>query len=76
LTEQGLAARRQTYRYGHWRIVRHGPRCIEMVYKEEYVWIESAIAGGAVGAFEACGVRADLRTELGGRFDGSTRISW
>jgi len=76
LTEQGLAARRQTYLYGQWSIVRHGPRRIEMVYKEEYVWIESAIAGGAVGAFEACGVRAELRTELASRFDGSTLISW
>jgi len=76
LTEQGLAARRQTYLYGHWSILRHGPRCIEMVYKEEYVWIQSAIAGGAVGAFEACGVRAELRTKLASRFDGSTLISW
>src|SRR5882672_10266601 len=37
LTEQGLAARRQTYQYGHWSIVRHGPRSIEMVYREEYI---------------------------------------
>jgi uncharacterized protein (TIGR02265 family) len=58
LTEQGLAARRQTFQYGHWEIVRHGPRSIEMVYREEYIWIESAIAGGAVGAFAACGIEA------------------
>jgi uncharacterized protein (TIGR02265 family) len=76
LTEQGLAARRQTYQYGHWSIVRHGPRSIEMVYREEYIWIESAIAGGAVGAFETCGIKADLQTKLIGRFDGSTLISW
>jgi uncharacterized protein (TIGR02265 family) len=76
LTEQGLAARRQTYQYGHWAIVRHGPRSIEMVYREEYIWIESAIAGGAVGAFETCGIKADLQTKLIGRFDGSTLITW
>jgi len=76
LTEQGLAARRQTYQYGHWSIVRHGPRAIEMVYQEEYIWIESAIAGGAVGAFEACGIEAELKTKLINRFDGSTLISW
>jgi uncharacterized protein (TIGR02265 family) len=76
LTEQGLAARRQTYQYGHWSIVRHGPRAIEMVYREEYLWIESAIAGGAVGAFEACGIEATLETKLINRFDGSTLISW
>ena len=76
LTEQALAARRQTFQYGHWSIARHGPRCIEMVYREEYVWIDSAIAGGAVGAFEACGILAELRTKLVNRFDGSTLISW
>jgi len=76
LTEQGLAARRQTFHYGHWEIVRHGPRSIEMVYREEYIWIESAIAGGAVGAFEACGIEATLKTKLLNRFDGSTTITW
>jgi len=76
LTEQGLAARRQTFQYGHWEIVRHGPRSIEMVYREEYIWIESAIAGGAVGAFEACGIEATLKTKLLNRFDGSTTITW
>ncbi|MDF3066679.1 MAG: hypothetical protein K0R38_2280 [Polyangiaceae bacterium] len=76
LTEQGLAARRQTYQYGHWSIVRHGSHSIEMVYREEYIWIESAIAGGAVGAFEACGIRAQIETKLINRFDGSTLISW
>ncbi|HEX7453763.1 MAG TPA: TIGR02265 family protein [Polyangiaceae bacterium] len=76
LTEQGLAARRQTYQYGHWEIVHHGPRTIEMVYREEYLWIQSAIAGGAVGAFEACGIAAQLDTKLVNRFDGSTTITW
>ena len=76
LTEQGLAARRQTYQYGNWSIVRHGPRSIEMIYREEYIWIESAIAGGAVGAFEACGIKVNLQTKLINRFDGSTLISW
>src|SRR5882724_9941115 len=76
LTEQGLAARRQTYQYGHWEIVRHGPRSIEMVYREEYLWIESAVAGGAVGAFEACGIAVQLHTKLSNRFDGSTTITW
>ena len=76
LTEQGLAARRQTYQYGHWSIVRHGPRSIEMIYREEYIWIESAVAGGAVGAFEACGLEVNLQTKLINRFDGSTVVTW
>jgi uncharacterized protein (TIGR02265 family) len=76
LTEQGLAARRQTFQYGHWEIVRHGPRSVEMVYREEYIWIDCAIAGGAVGAFESCGIDATLHTKLLNRFDGSTTITW
>jgi len=76
LTEQGLAARRQTYQYGHWEIVRHDTRSIEMVYREEYIWIESAIAGGALGAFEACGIDAKIETKLVNRFDGSTLVTW
>jgi hypothetical protein len=76
LTEQGLAARRQTFQYGSWSIVHHGPRAIEMVYREEYIWIESAIAGGAIGAFEACGIQTKLETKLINRFDGSTLITW
>ncbi|HEY1533764.1 MAG TPA: TIGR02265 family protein, partial [Polyangiaceae bacterium] len=76
LTEQGLAARRQTFQYGHWELVHHGPRSIEMVYREEYLWIESAVAGGAVGAFEACGIQVQLHTKLNNRFEGSTTITW
>jgi len=75
-TEQGLAARRQTFLYGHWSMNRHGPSKIEVVYEEEYVWIESAVAGGAMGAFEAHGVEVKLETRLKDRFNGSTFISW
>jgi len=76
LAEQGLAARRLTHLYGHWEILRHGPRCIEMIYREEYVWIESAVAGSALGAFEACGLEPSLETRLKDRFNGSTLIRW
>jgi len=76
LTEQGLAARRQTTAYGHWSIVRHGERSIEMVYENEYMWIDSAIAGSAVGTFEACGLTPRIETRLVDRFNGSTLIEW
>ena len=76
LTEQGLAARRQMTAYGHWSIVRHGERSIEMVYEDEYLWIESAVAGSAVGTFEACGLTPRIETRLVDRFNGSTRIEW
>lgn len=76
LTEQGAAARRQTTTYGHWQIKRHGPRELEVVYHTEYMWIESAVAGAAAGAFEACGVQAHLTTSVESRYEGSTHITW
>jgi uncharacterized protein (TIGR02265 family) len=76
LTEQALAARRLTHVYGHWEIARHGPRCIEMIYHEEYIWLESAMAGAARGSFEACGLSPELETRLKDRFNGSTLIRW
>jgi uncharacterized protein (TIGR02265 family) len=76
ITEQALAARRQTCQWGTWKIVRHGPSQIEMVYKDEYLWIESYQEGGAEGTYEACGVKAKIETALVDRFNGSTMISW
>jgi uncharacterized protein (TIGR02265 family) len=76
VSEQGLAARRQSFTYGHWEIRRHTERAIEMVYQNEYWWIESAVAGAAQGTFEACGCNAELETKLIDRFNGSTFIRW
>jgi uncharacterized protein (TIGR02265 family) len=76
LTEQGSAARRQTTTYGLWEIVRHGDRAIEMVYRDEYMWIESWAAGAAQGTFESCGLKPELETKLTDRFNGSTYIRW
>ena len=76
LTEQGLAARRQSNSYGHWSLIRHSPTEIEMTYENEYQWIESIVAGAAQGTFEACGLKARLETTMRDRFNGSTRVSW
>lgn len=76
LAEQGLAARRQMFLYGHWEIVKRGPRTVEMIYREEYLWIDTAVAGGAVGTFEVCGVEAKMETNLTDRFNGSTIVNW
>lgn len=76
LTEQGLAARRQSCAYGHWQLIRHDPFHLEMVYRDEYQWIESMCAGAAQGTFEACGLAPILETKLTDRFNGSTHIRW
>ncbi len=76
LTEQGLAARRQSTTYGEWELKRPGPREVEMVYHAEYMWIESAIAGAATGSFEVCRVQAEVKTLLRDKYNGSTLIRW
>lgn len=74
LTQQGLSARRQSTTYGTWEIRRPGPRQVQMIYRNEYMWIESAIAGAAVGTFESCGVKADVQTVLDDKYNGATTI--
>jgi uncharacterized protein (TIGR02265 family) len=74
LSEQGIAAKRQTHNYGHWEMVRHGPNAIEMRYDDEYQWIESVMAGAAQGTFEACGIDAKLETVMRGPYSGSTFV--
>jgi uncharacterized protein (TIGR02265 family) len=76
LAQQGLAMHRQTHFYGHWELVRHGPREMEMMYHDEYVWIEHSVAGAAVGTFENCGVTPVIVTTTRDRFNGSTRVRW
>lgn len=76
LTEQAMAARRQATNYGEWSIVSRGPRHIETLYRAEYVWIESAIAGAAVGTFDACNLVANVTTQLEDQFTGTTLITW
>jgi uncharacterized protein (TIGR02265 family) len=76
LTEQGLSARRQSTTYGEWELIRRETRCLEMVYRAEYMWIESAIAGAAMGSFEACSLRPSLETVLKDKYNGSTLIRW
>jgi uncharacterized protein (TIGR02265 family) len=76
LTEQAMAAHRQAANYGEWSIVSRGPRHVETIYRTEYVWLESAIAGAAVGTFDACNLVASVKTQLDDRFNGSTLITW
>jgi uncharacterized protein (TIGR02265 family) len=76
LMEQAMAGRRQSTNYGHWEVVRRSERAVEVIHRQEYIWIESAIAGAGVGTFEACGLAVKLETRLIDRFNGSTLYSW
>ncbi len=76
LLEQGMAARRQSFTYGHWELRRHSEREVEVVHQSEYWWIESGVAGAAAGTFEACNIVAQTETKLIDRFNGSTFCRW
>jgi uncharacterized protein (TIGR02265 family) len=76
LAEQGMAARRQATNYGEWLITSRGPHHVEITYRSEYVWIESAITGAAAGTYEPCRPKTTVRTQLVDRFNGSTMITW
>lgn len=76
LLEQAVAGRRQSTNYGHWEMVRHSDRAVEIVYRQEYVWIESAIAGAGLGTFEACGLPVHMENQLVDRFNGSSLLTW
>jgi uncharacterized protein (TIGR02265 family) len=76
LMEQAVAGRRQSTNYGHWEWVRHSDRAVEVIYRQEYLWIESAIAGAGLGTFEACGLPAHVEHRLVDRFNGSSLFTW
>jgi uncharacterized protein (TIGR02265 family) len=76
LTEQGLAARRQTHRYGRWTLQQVSSTHVQVVYEDEYLWIQSAIHGAAEGTYVTCLPEVRLETEVTGRFSGRTNIRW
>jgi uncharacterized protein (TIGR02265 family) len=76
LVEQAIAGRRQSTNYGHWGIVRHSERAVDVIYQQEYIWIESAIAGAGLGTFEACGLTVHMENRLVDRFNGSSFYTW
>lgn len=76
LVEQAIAGHRQSANYGHWEMVRRSERVVEVFYRQEYAWIESAIAGAGLGTFEACGLAVKMETRLEDRFNGSALYTW
>jgi uncharacterized protein (TIGR02265 family) len=76
LIEQGLAMRRQTCDYGHWQLLHHAPRSIEVRYVDEYIWIEQAYTFAAMGTFDACRIKPRITTRLETPYCGSHHIEW
>jgi len=76
LTEQGIAARRQSHNYGRWTIARLSPSSLQVFYEDEFQWIESAVVGAAEGTYATCTPEVSLETVLHDRFRGVTTLRW
>jgi uncharacterized protein (TIGR02265 family) len=76
IARQSAAAKRLATNYGRWTLLVHGPRSMEMVHDNEYVWIESALCGGVLGTMETCGLDARVEVRMRDRFNGSTIVTW
>jgi uncharacterized protein (TIGR02265 family) len=73
---QAIIAKRSATNYGKWTLIEHGPQAFEVKHEDEYVWIASALTGGAVGMVEACGLTPVIEVKMVDRFNGSTWFRW
>ncbi|MEM9193667.1 MAG: TIGR02265 family protein [Myxococcota bacterium] len=76
VVKQGIAARRQTITHGQWELVHAGDQTLQIQFREEYMWIESHVAGSWKGTFEAIGIAVDLDCDLSDRFNGTIEFRW
>lgn len=77
ILRQAIAGQRQTTRgSGQWSLSFPSPGEAVMQFKDEMIWIESAVLGAAQGTMEAAGVAAKFRVELTNPYNGAHFISW
>lgn len=62
--------------YGLWRLEELGPKRFVFHIADEWVWIDSAHRGGAVGTLERCGVVGSVTAEMVSEYDGKLHFSW
>jgi uncharacterized protein (TIGR02265 family) len=76
LVEQAAAGRRQSYTYGRWVIERRSDHEAIVEMTEEYLYIDSYMAGAAQGTFDAINRQVSITAELDGRFSGRHLVRW
>jgi len=74
LTQQAIASSRQTTNYGNRVATFPDEHTVEVHYRDEYVWIESYMAGAGVGTYESLGFEVTSEVLLRGPFDGAIRL--
>jgi len=73
---QAVQSKRAVTNYGRWSVVDEGPGRATVRLQDEYVWIESALLGGALGGLEACGIRPTAEVKLTDPYNGDLVFRW
>lgn len=73
---QAVQSKRAVSNYGRWFIVDESARHIVIRHEAEYVWIESALLGGALGGFESCGISPSVDVKLTDPYNGDLIFRW
>jgi uncharacterized protein (TIGR02265 family) len=76
LLRQGIAARRQSCSFGRWDLELSSEREAIVTMAEEYLYIESFLAGAAQGTFDAIGIPVRTEIVLRDRFNGQHILRW
>ena len=77
ILRQAIAGQRQTTRgSGQWTLSFPAPRQATMEFRDEMIWIESAVLGAAHGTMEAAGIAAAISCELSNPYNGVHRFRW
>lgn len=73
---QGIQSKRAVTNYGRWRMIEEGPRHAIIRLEDEYVWIESALLGGALGGLDCCGIHPTAEVLLRDPYNGDLIFRW
>jgi uncharacterized protein (TIGR02265 family) len=73
---QAVQSKRAVTNYGRWRIVEEGERHAVVRLEDEYVWIESALLGAALGGLESCGIQPTAEARLHDPYNGDLVFRW
>jgi hypothetical protein len=62
--------------YGRMRLERREENYFVAHYFDEYIWLESAHAGGLEGLLDACNAAGSVRVDLDTPFNGRIHVRW
>lgn len=73
---QAIQSKRAVTNYGRWTLVEEGPSHAVVRLEDEYVWIESALLGAALGGLECCRIQPKAEVKLRDPYNGDLIFRW